>query len=520
MSGAPAAELSKAVDRIAGREVQALSGERAHASPHSSAAGARAAPGEDVRTYRGRTVEELIPRIQDELGADAIIVRRREGLTGGIAGFFQRPFIELEAIAGGARFEAYDEEEAVVPPLPPSPPSFPPHTSIPTPRGGRLTASPLPGPGAARERYSAAPALPVSGDSGGEPLRRRPAEGENPAMGVTEHLAALARAAPSRRTRQPTDAASYSQVFQELTPEDLGDSDSFSSVLDEAESRVLAEPTAAHAQAAPRVQTSTGPPQAASPAVRGRVRETVRGKLLGLGVSERFAEELIDGAAIHVLPLAPRAGLAQAAQSALAQRIPVCPPLPAAGAAIVLVGPGGVGKTSCCAALLSAYRKSALLPASCATLLRGPDSGDLQMLLSPHVTSPISIDTARAVRTLRKARGAGLLVIDTPPLSVGDRAGIRKLAGLLSVLEPERVLVALPATLGAVATGQLLHALRPLGANALAITHADETDQIGVAVEAACNFALAPEYLLDHGRRGARRLSRIDPSGVAARLMQ
>ena len=472
MSGAPAAERSKAVDHIAGREVQALSGERPHASPHSSSgADARVALGEDVRTYRGRTVEELIPRIQDELGADAIILRRREGLTGGIAGFFQRPFIELEAIAGAARFEAYDEEQAVVPPLPSSSPP-------------------------------------------------------SPAMGVTEHLAALARAAPSRRTRQPADAASYSQVFQELTPEDLDLGDSFSNVLDEAESRVLAEPTAApvpttaHAQAPARVQTSAGPPQAASPAVRGRVRETIRGKLLGLGVSERFAEELIDGAAIHVLPLAPRAGLAQAAQSALAQRIPVCPPLPAAGAAIVLVGPGGVGKTSCCAALLSAYRKSALLPASCATLLRGSDSGDLQMLLSPHVTSPISIDTARAVRTLRKARGEGLLVIDTPPLSVGDRAGIRKLAGLLGVLEPERVLIALPATLGAVATGQLLHALRPLGANALAITHADETDQIGVAVEAACNFALAPEYLLDHGRRGARRLSRIDPSGVAARMMR
>ena len=49
------------------------------------------APSDDpdgVRTYRGRTIEELIPRIRAELGPDAIILREREGLMGGIGGFF------------------------------------------------------------------------------------------------------------------------------------------------------------------------------------------------------------------------------------------------------------------------------------------------------------------------------------------------------------------------------------------------------------------------------------------------
>ena len=63
----------------------------------------------------------------------------------------------------------------------------------------------------------------------------------------------------------------------------------------------------------------------------------------------------------------------------------MAPPLPARGAAIVLVGPGGAGKTSCCAALLGAYRKGSALPASCATLIRTQASGELQMLLSPYV---------------------------------------------------------------------------------------------------------------------------------------
>ncbi len=65
----------------------------------------------DPRTYRGRTVEELLPKIQDELGANAIIVRRREGLTGGIAGFFQRRFVELEATEGGPQIDVYDEPD-------------------------------------------------------------------------------------------------------------------------------------------------------------------------------------------------------------------------------------------------------------------------------------------------------------------------------------------------------------------------------------------------------------------------
>ena len=31
----------------------------------------------DVKTFRGRTLEQVLPQIRDELGADAIVVRRR-----------------------------------------------------------------------------------------------------------------------------------------------------------------------------------------------------------------------------------------------------------------------------------------------------------------------------------------------------------------------------------------------------------------------------------------------------------
>jgi hypothetical protein len=289
-------------------------------------------------------------------------------------------------------------------------------------------------------------------------------------------------------------------------------------MLEQASAEPLSSPPFAASPPRAPVAATSGAPVDPSPA-RPRTQAVLQSRLVSLGLSERFAGEAIDAAKAHILPFSPRAGLGQAVRSALVQRIPVAPPLPTLGAAVVLVGPGGAGKTSCCAALLSAYRESSTLPASCATIVRGPGKGDLQMLLSPHIRKLVAVDTTRAARALRKARREGLLVIDTPPLSPGDRSGIRKLSALLSELEPERVAIVVPATLGAVAAAQMLQALRPLGANALALTHADETDQIGVAVEAACTFGLAPEYTLDRKRSGGWRLSRIDPTGLAATLL-
>ena len=151
--------------------------------------------------------------------------------------------------------------------------------------------------------------------------------------------------------------------------------------------------------------------------------------------------------------------------------------------------------------------------------MRGHGKDEWQLLLSPQLRKPVAADSDRARRALRKAKAQGLLVIDTPPLSAGESGAVRKLGTLLSAFQPERVTIAMPATLGAVAASQLLRALRPLGANTLALTHADETDQVGVAVEAACEFGLAPEYTLDRGRGGGWKLRRIDPTGLAATLL-
>ncbi len=65
----------------------------------SSPSSAPSGDPDGVRTYRGRTIEELIPRIRAELGPDAIILREREGLMGGIGGFFAQKCVEIDAQA-------------------------------------------------------------------------------------------------------------------------------------------------------------------------------------------------------------------------------------------------------------------------------------------------------------------------------------------------------------------------------------------------------------------------------------
>jgi flagellar biosynthesis GTPase FlhF len=77
----------------------------------------------ETRTYRGATLEELLPTIRTELGDDAIIIRQREGLVGGVAGFFAKRCVEVEAQRAAAQrvtpampaqnvFDAYDDAAA------------------------------------------------------------------------------------------------------------------------------------------------------------------------------------------------------------------------------------------------------------------------------------------------------------------------------------------------------------------------------------------------------------------------
>jgi flagellar biosynthesis GTPase FlhF len=103
---------------------------------------------DNTKTYRGRTLEEVLPKIKAELGPDAEIVRQRSGLTGGVGGFFQRATVEVEARPAKEaapkrrRFDAYDDSPAMPEPYEaePEPEAFVPDEVAQTPAADGLSA--------------------------------------------------------------------------------------------------------------------------------------------------------------------------------------------------------------------------------------------------------------------------------------------------------------------------------------------------------------------------------------------
>ena len=533
-----------------------------------------------TRVYRGRSVEELVPQIQRELGADAIIVRRREGLTGGVLGFFQRAYVEIEAMPGAPGVDVYDEEAGQEPSpagagcaavraaaraghrpkalaaagvlaqrragTAPGAGSRDPDTAaFPTARRSPTSPPPQPapylqrpgGPATSPIRPSArAGALAHAGAGARTDARRCPRRRRRTGA-VLRARARRARASRRQRLRDRPPGGARARRPHETSPArgsvaapsadpPVGARSSRSCAPRERSPsrsrRRLDARARRQGRGERRRRAARGRARLAGPRTRGRGEEP-----RALRHRRGAGAELIDGASAHALALAPRAGLAQAVRATLAQRIPVAPPLPTKGAAIVVVGAGGAGKTTCCAALLGAYRKSSSLPASFATITRSPTrpAARQRARRAADAAQPIPDEAhAGALRRVRCARCAGPAATawrcSTRPAS--RHPTVRAFASSRSCsaeLRPSASSSRCPATLGATAAAQLLQALRPLGANAMAVTHADETDQLGVAVEAACRFGLAPEYMLERGRGGGWRLRQLAPSALAERLL-
>jgi hypothetical protein len=141
-----------------------------------------------VTTFRGRTLEELLPQIREQLGPDAVVIRQRDGLMGGIGGFFQQRFVEVDARAGHARVDVYDEQPA------PAPESFAEllaDAEADDQRGPRVTVAPTdPDP---RSSTIDAETLPLDADL----ATPAPAIAHEPTVAEAVSLDAQATAAPA-----------------------------------------------------------------------------------------------------------------------------------------------------------------------------------------------------------------------------------------------------------------------------------------------------------------------------------
>jgi flagellar biosynthesis GTPase FlhF len=252
-----------------------------------------ASTGHDVKTFRGRSLEELLPQIRAELGPDAIVLRRREGLGGGVGGFFQRPYVEVDA-----RAPLPDERPLEI-------------------RSDRATVEGLSSP-AVQALFEQA----------------------------TPFADALAAAAREQQTSEDTFSATVQpepdEVLEEVPSGLYGPQPNMAALQDAAPE---GEPEPVAPAPAPERPKATRPVAA----------DAAEDRLMEAGLSEALASDVVGEAVVHGLPFSAPRNLKKLIRAALARRIPVTTGLGPGPRTIAVIGGGGAGKTSTVAHLAAAY---------------------------------------------------------------------------------------------------------------------------------------------------------------------
>jgi flagellar biosynthesis protein FlhF len=415
----------------------------------------------DTKTFRGRTLEELLPKIRAELGPDAIVLRRREGLAGGVGGFFQRSYVEVDA-----RSALPDERPLEA-------------------RNDRATAEGLASPAIQALVDQAAPFADALAQAQG-------------AVGERAHevlIAAATAAAPDAGLYgpQPNHAAiedaapPYVSAFEPelVASEGLG------------AARPAAEPVATEGL----------------PAARPAAADAAEQRLVAAGLSAALASDVVGEAVAHRLPFAQPRALKKLIRTTLARRMPVMADLGGDARAIAFVGAGGAGKTAATEHLAAAYAgaDAEVLVVS----LRSSDGGAaLASRLEPLGVSVVAADDAQQAARRIARRQASLTIVDAPAAGLADKAAVARIAEDLRTLGVDEVHLALPATLSAGAADELAAALAPVGITHIALTHADQTSRPGAPVELAVTARRALSYVCTR-----EEIAPADPDELAKQLL-
>jgi flagellar biosynthesis GTPase FlhF len=486
----------------------------------------------DVKTFRGRSLEEILPQIRDELGPEAIVLRRREGLTGGVGGFFQRPYVEVDARGplGDERALEIRNDRATAEGL--SSPAVQALFEQATPFADALAAAAR-GASPQDDFFSAT----VSEDRRlGSPSAESAVSFDedffDPASlsassglyGPQPNQDAIRRAAPTPPPEPEVTAEPVVEPPQaKPEPEPIAEPEVEPEPVLEAEEAEAAEGTEAETEppaftfdaptgfAAPRAPRLAAPGSTPLLPDRPQAADAAEQRLIAAGLSQPLAADIVREAVVHGLPFTSPRNIKKLVRSVLAGRIEVFRKLGTGPRTIAVVGGGGAGKTSTVAYIAASY---VAVGADVAVIsLRGDTvlAGRLQPL-------GVAVIQAKDGEQAKKRLGAArplITLIDTPAVGLSSTPGeIRDLAVELKLLEVNEVHLALPATLSAAAADELSEALAPLGATHVVLSHADETKRPGAPIELALKAGHPLSYIC--ARSGVRP---ADPAELAAQLL-
>jgi flagellar biosynthesis protein FlhF len=476
-----------------------------------------------VKTFRGQSLEELLPQIREELGADAVILRQRDGLKGGVGGFFQKRCVEVDARAGAKRVDTYagaaedadirsaldedttpdfaeqleDELEAI--------------EDLDEDRFARPAFAPAPAPAAAPPTPMAAPAFAGLQPGVALPAGMLPITPADPAVAQgleSPAIRALFKAAaPFAEQLQMADAAMPRPAAPEAP----------TAPAPAAPAEVPAPAVAVVAEVAPVVAVAVEvEPAAPARPVQADTQELA---LVEGGLTPGLAAEVVQETVSHLLPFGTPRQLKRLVRQALARRIPVQGPRALGGGTLVIAGAGGAGKTLTVARLAAAYAARSDLDVVVLALRPRDGGAALQALLAPAgVAVEVTESAAEAKARVAEMAGRALVLVDTPAVSPGDEVGVKALAADLRRLKGAEVHVCIPATLSAAAARRLLDAFAPLRPAGIALTHVDETPQVGAVIELTMGGGPALTFIgRDTGLEDGLELA--DAAAVAALVL-
>jgi flagellar biosynthesis protein FlhF len=484
--------------------------------PGATAPATPAAPVEEgVKTFRGESLEELLPQIREELGPEAVILRQRDGLKGGVGGFFQKRCVEVDARAGAPRVDTYAgaaEDEDIRSALDADTPDF-------------------------------AEELDAELETTEEERFARPAAAAPPApdpVAVARAAQALAAAQPAAPAMPPFQVGTTFTVGQPIPAADPNVAEGlespairalFEAAAPFAEQLQMADAAIARPAAPAAVEAPAAPAEAPLPApvavaeiepvapARPAQADTQEYALVEGGLSPALAADVVAETVSHLLPFGTPRQLKRLARQALARRIPVQGPRALGGAALVLAGAGGSGKTLTVARLAAAYAQRSDLDVVVLALRPRDGGAELQTLLHPYgVAVEVFESSADAKARLASVADGTLVLVDTPAVSPSDEEGVKALATDLRRLKGAEVHLCLPATLSAAAAKRLLAAFEALKPSGIALTHVDETPQVGAVVELAVTGGPALTFVgRDTGVEGGLEIA--DAADVAALVL-
>lgn len=400
------------------------------------------------KTYRGKSLAEVLPHVKAELGEGAIAVNVRQATTGGIGGFFAQRCVEVDAIPGPTvDAVAGDDDEFE-----------------------RLLAAAQAAGAADATGDGFVAAEGVGGDGSWDQLldEARRAAADTPKIGAILD--------PTPKTRASADAlaAMFAPDAPQPTP--------------------IVE-SASHGDADPTTDVVCAPMVAVEPAWPQMALDIHR-TLSARGMHPELVTEVVSEAVEHMLPFASEGSLRPLVAGQVARCLPPMPRRRPGRLVVGFVGAGGSGKTLCTARLALAYARRGTRPVACLTL-RPKDRG--AELLADVSAAGIPVhaadDAAAARRFLDQVGGSALVVVDTPGVSPRAEAELRQLAAELRQLQLDECHLALPATLSPQAAAELVNGTRSLGVDALALTHVDETEHLGAAIGAAIDANLPISYV-------------------------